>query len=58
MQIPFRLYKQHGQSLLTLQNMENQEKAFSLVYAFNMTLRKQLTTGIQSCHMHRTWITA
>jgi len=45
MQLPYRLYKLHGQNTLTPPYMENQEKAFCLVHAFNMALGKQLITG-------------
>jgi len=45
MQLPYWLYKLHGQNPLTLPYMENQEKAFCLVHAFKMALGEQLITG-------------
>ncbi len=45
MQLPYRLNKLHGQNSLTPPYMENQEKAFCLVHAFNMAPGKQVITG-------------
>jgi len=61
MQLPYRLYKLHGQNPLTPPYMENREKAFCLVHAFNMALGKQLITGnsvLSHARNLENWLTA